>query len=144
MKFARRSSSTRFGAASKFGAVVRITLVTVFVASTAMVLAAVTPGVAAASETDWSAPMNVDGSNAVVAVSCASSLFCAAVDLDGNALTYNGSSWSAPDMINEGDLFAVSCPSATFCVAGEAAAWKRLGTALRGPRRLRWGRIRTT
>ncbi len=135
MKFAGRSSSTRSGATSKCGSVIRVTLVTVFIVGTGMVLTAVTPGIAAASETDWSAPMNVDGTNALVSVSCANPLFCAAVDLHGDALTYNGSSWSAPDMVNEGDLFAVSCPSATFCVAagsgGVESTWN--GSSWSGP-----------
>ena len=39
-------------------------------------------------------------------VSCPTASFCAAVDGSGNALTYNGSSWSSPDSIdaNKGGL----------------------------------------
>jgi hypothetical protein len=41
------------------------------------------------------------------------------VDNVGNALTWNGTSWSQPVSIdpNTGSLPSVSCPSATFCVA---------------------------
>jgi hypothetical protein len=51
-----------------------------------------------------------------------------AVDYDGNALTWNGSSWSAPVLIDPiGYLASVSCPSSSFCVAvdwdGNALTW---------------------
>jgi hypothetical protein len=40
------------------------------------------------------------------------------VDSSGNALTYNGRSWSAPTKIAAGnELESVSCSSASFCVA---------------------------
>jgi hypothetical protein len=52
----------------------------------------------------------------LTSVSCPSATFCVAVDYDGDALTYNGTSWSAPTHIG-GDEDGVSCPSATFCVA---------------------------
>ena len=54
-------------------------------------------------------------------MSCPSASFCVAVGQDDSgaiALTYNGSSWSAPttfDSVRE--LRSVSCPSASFCVA---------------------------
>jgi hypothetical protein len=59
-------------------------------------------------------------------VSCSSATFCAAVAGTfssftgyGYALTYNGTSWTAPTNIGSsgGALRSVSCPSATFCVA---------------------------
>jgi hypothetical protein len=41
-----------------------------------------------------------------------------AVDQQGNALTWNGSTWSAPLDIDPGfSLTSVSCTSSTFCVA---------------------------
>jgi hypothetical protein len=41
-----------------------------------------------------------------------------AVDEAGNAVTYNGSSWSAPTSIDSGHALAsVSCTSSSFCVA---------------------------
>lgn len=51
-------------------------------------------------------------------VSCPSSLFCVAVDETGDALTYNGSSGTAPAPIYSAEgLASVSCPSASFCAA---------------------------
>jgi hypothetical protein len=54
-------------------------------------------------------------------VSCPSASFCAAVDNKGNALTYNGSSWSAPANIDStpypNSLWSVSCASSSFCAA---------------------------
>jgi hypothetical protein len=51
-------------------------------------------------------------------LSCPTATFCAAVDGSGNALTYNGTSWTAPTQIDSGNgLASVSCSSATFCVA---------------------------
>ncbi len=54
--------------------------------------------------------------------------FCAAVDDMGNAYTFNGSTWSAPDMIDSAELISVSCPSSSFCAAvdklGYAFTWK--------------------
>jgi hypothetical protein len=80
------------------------------------------PSTAAAS--GWSAPAVVDPPVAPttahsVFVSCSSASFCAAVDYEGNALTFNGSSWSAPAKIDGTayGLTSVSCPSASFCVA---------------------------
>lgn len=57
----------------------------------------------------------------LTSVSCPTSAFCAAVDNNGNALTYSGRSrsWSRPDDIDPVDarLTSVSCPSARFCAA---------------------------
>ena len=39
----------------------------------------------------WSSPSDIDGDTYITSVSCPSARFCAAVDEDGNALTYNGS-----------------------------------------------------
>ncbi|MHB8263478.1 MAG: protease pro-enzyme activation domain-containing protein [Acidimicrobiales bacterium] len=67
----------------------------------------------------WSAPKKID-SNDGLYVSCTSSSFCAVVDESGDALTWNGSSWSNPvsiDSANAGGLYGVSCTSTTFCMA---------------------------
>lgn len=50
-------------------------------------------------------------------VSCAGSTFCVAVDEHGGALTFNGSAWSAPTVVDTQSLTAVSCVSQTACVA---------------------------
>jgi pimeloyl-ACP methyl ester carboxylesterase len=78
-------------------------------------------------------------SDAVKAISCASPSFCVAVTAEGNALTWNGTGWSAPEtvglpgiqppappsaLVNAG----ISCTAATFCLTGTdlqgtAAVW---------------------
>ncbi len=66
----------------------------------------------------WSAPIDIDGTDALTSVSCPSTSFCAAVDSSGRALTYNGASWSAPAHVDAFPvLTSVSCPSASFCAA---------------------------
>src|SRR4029077_17035851 len=47
----------------------------------------------------FSAPVKIDSTPANGQVSCASASFCAVVDANGNAMTFNGSAWSAPDPI---------------------------------------------
>jgi hypothetical protein len=76
----------------------------------------IVPSVARASA-HWSAPTQVD-SVPLVSVSCPSGSFCAAVDSAGNAVTFNGTSWSVPLTIDAATtLSSVSCPSASSCVA---------------------------
>jgi hypothetical protein len=77
----------------------------------------------------WSAPANIDTqligtptpvptAVALNSVSCASSSFCVAVDARGSALTYNGTSWTVPNVINGTNPFnSVSCPTISFCAA---------------------------
>jgi hypothetical protein len=101
----------------------------VFVASAALVATAATPGVAAASQTDWSAPLNVDASNELTSVSCASPEVCMAVDETGNVLTYNGSSWSPSTNISEAGFLSVSCPTTTFCITVDEVGAYDNGTA---------------
>ena len=68
----------------------------------------------------WGAPSLIDSTapETIDTVSCPSSGFCMAVDGVGNALRYNGTSWSAAVSIDgTGDLSSVSCPSSNFCIA---------------------------
>jgi hypothetical protein len=71
----------------------------------------------------WSAPKHIDVSDAdLVSVSCASASLCIAIDSRGNAFTYSGSSWSAPeDIEGQRGLDSVSCPSTSFCAAVDGA-----------------------
>ncbi len=75
----------------------------------------------------WGGPVRIDQSadgfgNVLTSVSCPSAGFCVAVDNAGNAVTYNGSSWSSPSNIDgSSSINSVSCPSATFCVAVDNA-----------------------
>jgi hypothetical protein len=65
----------------------------------------------------WTSPVPL-GSGGLSSVSCPNASFCTAVDSHGRALTYDGSGWSAPDLIaGEGELASVSCTSAAFCAA---------------------------
>src|SRR5262249_57277432 len=59
----------------------------------------------------------------VTAVSCASQTMCVAVNDNGKALSYDGSSWTAPVRVVSpafAGLAGVSCPSASFCMASGA------------------------
>ena len=56
-------------------------------------------------------------SDRLMDISCATSRFCVAVDLDGQVLTFDGTNWSAnPGAVIKG-LTSVSCPSVSFCLA---------------------------
>ncbi len=77
----------------------------------------------------WSSS-DIDGSNPLESVSCATASFCAAVDAAGNALTWDGSGWTSDGDINSSNaLISVSCTTAptTFCTAvgnvGSAVAY---------------------
>jgi hypothetical protein len=74
-----------------------------------------TPALAAS----WSSPMLVDASGtALPSVSCPFPTFCMAVDGTGQALTYNGTVWSAPtDIDGSTPLESVSCNNYKFCMA---------------------------
>lgn len=79
------------------------------------------------SGTTWnhSAPPNGPLHGFPYAISCApGTSFCAAVDWEGDYVTYNGTSWSAPQMIgwSAGLVDSVSCTSATFCMAVDEAS----------------------
>ncbi len=65
----------------------------------------------------WSGGQRIDTVDGLTSVSCASADFCAAADSGGNALTYSGGSWSAPQPLSSNGLSWVSCPTAGFCVA---------------------------
>jgi hypothetical protein len=74
----------------------------------------------------WGEASLIDPGWQLFSVSCTSSSFCMAMDGSGGALTYNGSTWSAPTSTGT-DLTRVSCASPSFCVAvgdsGEAAIY---------------------
>lgn len=64
----------------------------------------------------WSVGGVIDTGSRITGISCASPSFCAASDLDGNALTYNGSTWSPPTAIGPSVVYGVSC-GGTVCAA---------------------------
>ena len=87
---------------------------------------------------DWSGPADSDNSTPedLRSVSCVSTSFCVAIDSQGDAVTYNGSAWSAPALIfYEDPLDQVSCVSSTFCVASDydGSVFTYNGTSWSGP-----------
>ena len=65
----------------------------------------------------WTSFGVVDNVGDIVALSCPTTRFCAAVDDAGNALIYRGT-WSAPNAVDGGgQLQDVSCTDPTFCMA---------------------------
>ncbi len=67
------------------------------------------------SASSWT-KVNVDGTNAINGLSCPTTTMCEAVDNFGNALTYNGTTWSAPVSVATAAITSVSCRSTTVCV----------------------------
>ena len=69
----------------------------------------------------WSAPTRLlsgpPGYAPLTSVSCPSATFCATVDQQGDAWTFNGSSWSYAPIDGLLPLTSVSCPSSSFCIA---------------------------
>ena len=73
--------------------------------------------VGALAASGWSPTATIEGGIHPSSVSCPTASFCASVDVNGGAETFNGTSWSAPAAIDPGnDLVFVSCTSASFCV----------------------------
>lgn len=52
-------------------------------------------------------------------LSCVTANFCEAIDLEGQAFTFNGTKWSAPDKVSVFGLYGVSCGATYFCVASD-------------------------
>lgn len=65
----------------------------------------------------WSAPVAVDTGYSRQYISCVSDTFCALVDAIGRASTFDGTRWSTPVAVSDGNFSAVSCASAVFCMA---------------------------
>lgn len=111
--------------------------VVVLVVAATIATASLGGSVADASALGWSAPLRIDATESPrpypsPMVSCATVSFCLAVDLNSNAMVYDGSSWTAPASIKGsfpgGELlfYSVSCPTTSFCMAvgsGEYATY---------------------
>lgn len=73
----------------------------------------------------WGKSLAVDShagpAGGLTAVSCSGPTFCAAVDVNGNALQFNGRTWSRPKSVDAAvyGLESVSCPTRNFCVASD-------------------------
>ncbi len=94
------------------------------VAGTAAALAGST---AASANAGWSAPKQTGADTFLESVSCASLSYCVTVGGQGSggiALTYDGTTWSAPQDVDPtaNGIVAVSCPSPSFCLAGDEEA----------------------
>jgi len=94
--------------------IVALTMLLLVTYLPATALASPTPH---ATSTGWAGPSKIDSSE-VQGLSCPSTSFCAAVDVDGNMLTFNGNVWSAPapESLQGGAILqAISCTSSSFC-----------------------------
>ena len=63
---------------------------------------------------------NIDGKTTITTVSCPTATLCVAGDNNGDVITYNGSTWSAPvALFPPADLGieAISCTPSLFCMA---------------------------
>jgi hypothetical protein len=67
----------------------------------------------------WTPPtvIDQDADYELDSVSCPTASFCVASDVFGHVVIYNGTTWSPPTMIDSDSLFAVTCPTTTFCAA---------------------------
>jgi hypothetical protein len=74
---------------------------------------------AAFTGSSWSPVTTADPATTVLdSVSCPTTSFCATVGDGGDAVLYQDGTWGLPDKIDPGvELKAVSCASASFCVA---------------------------
>jgi hypothetical protein len=99
------------------------TVVAVIVLAVAVVCAACSSPTAAPSPSPWAFPVRIDPPQGnLVAVTCSSATFCAALDNVGNVLRYDGTGWHGPIEIASGHyLTAVSCPTSTSCLAVDGA-----------------------
>lgn len=79
----------------------------------------------------WGAPVHLSAEQ-LSAVACAGPSFCVAVDAADDAYRFDGSTWSSPTPLGGqpglGATPALSCPSASFCVAvvagtGSVVSW---------------------
>ena len=71
----------------------------------------------------WSAPTTLAGAAGIEGIGCAPSGYCAAVDGEGNAFSYNGG-WTGTSG-DWGAVSAISCVSSSFCVSssGGLSMW---------------------
>jgi hypothetical protein len=80
----------------------------------------------------WHSPVRVEGPyphGGLSQVSCAATTSCEATDSDGRLLHYDGHSWSAPFSLGTGrTVYAISCPTTTFCMAIGSVIARMRGT----------------
>ena len=73
------------------------------------------------SSLTWSAPQRVDTQPTAELgpVSCPSSSFCMAGDIDGATVQFNGASWTRTLNVDKLGFESMSCVSSTFCMAAD-------------------------
>ena len=75
----------------------------------------------------FGAPQVIGAGSAVASLSCPASDFCLAGLDDGQVVTYDGTSWSAPTSVFSAEPAFASCPTTTFCAAvdldGTESTW---------------------
>jgi hypothetical protein len=74
----------------------------------------------ASATSGWSSPTSIDGAanGSLQSLSCASASFCVGGDTRGDAVLYNGSSWTVDPGVARDTVDAISCLSSSFCLAG--------------------------
>lgn len=53
----------------------------------------------------------------LLGVSCASSRFCVATNMNGHLVTFDGRRWATSRVVGPTGLISAACPSSTFCMA---------------------------
>jgi len=85
-----------------------------------------TGSVASYDGSSWSRFTTIPHHGSVQGLSCASSSFCAAVDLGGDVIAFDGRHWRK-HRVDGSELVEIDCPSSKFCVAldgrGRAIIW---------------------
>ncbi|MER7072040.1 hypothetical protein [Terrabacter sp. NPDC000476] len=86
------------------------------------------PAATAEADPVWSAPVTaIPDRGQPSDVSCPSTTWCMAIDLSGQVLTFDGTTWSSPRKIFPKapgqPQSAVSCPTTTFCLATHASGY---------------------
>jgi hypothetical protein len=73
----------------------------------------------------WTGALRVDVAGGINSLSCPATSFCAAVTVGGDVVTGHPGGWQAPVHLADAALTAVSCTSATFCLAsaGDGQQW---------------------
>jgi hypothetical protein len=73
------------------------------------------------SSLTWAAPQRVDTAPTadLNALSCTSSSFCMAGDIDGAVVRFNGTSWTRTLNVDKEGIESMSCVSGTFCMAAD-------------------------
>ncbi len=90
----------------------------------------VSGGISRWDGSSWTTPDSLGAASSFTGVSCPAPTACTAVDTTGEALSWNGTAWSAPVPVepmpvpgagNDPTVTAVSCPTSSFCASVDDA-----------------------